>query len=237
METLYNLLDPFIAFERFPPIQLVFLGFGLIFWILAYKEILQGIRKYKLVEMPVIVAALDISWEFNWAFVLKNELGLLFSFGCAIWFFMDVFINYNTLRYGRKLVTNPWIKQVYPWIYVFVLVGGLSMTYFLREKAADNGLGVISAYFINLLISSLYIYQLLTYPHLRNNGFSYKVAWNKFLGTGSITVVCFMHWYTNGYLLTMCSMVFIMDITYIWLFKNYQPRETEATTVVQPANV
>ena len=223
METLYNFLDPYIDFIRYPPLQLVFLGFGLIFWVLAYKEILQGIRKYKLVEMPVIVAALDISWEFNWAFVLPNDLGLLFSFGCAVWFFMDVFINYNTLRYGRKLVTNPWIKKMYPWIYLFVLTGGLLITYFMREVLEDNGLGVISAYFINLLISSLYIYQLLNFPHLRNRGFSYRVAWNKFLGTGSITVVCFMHWAHNGFLLTMCSMVFVMDIVYIWLFKNYKP--------------
>ncbi|MBK6929729.1 MAG: hypothetical protein IPH12_02295 [Saprospirales bacterium] len=223
METLYNLLDPYIDFHRYPPVQLVFLGFGFIFWVLAYKEILQGIRKYQLVEIPMIVVALDISWEFSWAFLLKNDLGLLFSFGCAIWFFLDIFINYNTLRYGYKLVTNSWIKKMYGWIYLFVLIGGLSITYFMREKAADNGLGVISAYFINLMISSLYIYQLLTSPQLRNRGFSYRVAWTKFLGTGSITVVCFMHWAHNWYLLTMCLMVAVMDITYIWLFKYYQP--------------
>lgn len=225
-ENFIHWLKSNINLEAYPPIQLLFLGFGFIFWVLAYKEILQGVRKYKLVEIPMIVVAFDIAWEFNWAFLLENDLSPFFSYGCAIWFFMDIFINYYTLRYGRKMTTKPWLKKYYYYVYVFFLASGFFIVYFMRELAEDNGLGVISAYLINICISGMYIYQLLNFPHLRGQGISYRVAWNKFLGTGFISVVCFMHWPHNGFLLTMCVMVFVMDIVYIALYKNYQPAPT-----------
>jgi hypothetical protein len=213
--------------EKFPPIQLMFFGLGFVFWALAYKEILQGVRRYKLVEIPMIVAALDITWEFNWAFLLKNGLGPIFSVGCAVWFFMDCFINYNTLRYGRKLVTNPLIAKYYFWIWLFLIIGSFGIVYFMSGLHEDNSLGVISAYQINLLISGLYLYQLVTYPELRNQGFSYRVAWTKFLGTGFISVASVLHYAHNGYIMTMCAMVALMDIVYIYLFKNYRPETLE----------
>ena len=212
-----------INVAEYPPLEIILLGFGFIFWILAYYGILKGVRKYKIVEIPMLVVAMDIAWEFNWAFLLENNFGRIFSLGCAAWFFMDCFINYYTLRYGKKLVTNRWISSKYLIIWAFVLIGSFIIIYFMRELAEDNGLGVISAYLINLNISALYLYQLLNYPEYRNRGFSYNVAWYKFLGTGFITIVCFMHWSHNWFLLTMCTMVVIMDVTYIYLFKNYKP--------------
>ncbi len=207
----------------YPPIQVVFLGFGFIFWFMAYKEILWGVHKYKIVEIPMIVAAMDISWEFSWGFILENDFGRLFNYGCILWFIMDCYINYYTFQYGRKLVTNPWISKNYFYIYIFLLIGSGFITYFMRTLAEDDGIGLVSAYFLNLVISGSYIYQLLNYPEYREKGFRFKVAWTKFLGTGSISVACFLHYPTNHFLHTMCVMVFVMDILYIYLFKNYMP--------------
>jgi len=207
----------------YPPSQLILLGFGFLFWVLAYYYIIKGVRKYKIVEIPMIVVALDIAWEFDWAFMLQNDLSWLFSVGCAIWFFMDVFINYSTLKFGKKLVTNDWIKDNYYYIYAFILISGLFITYFMKTNAEDNGIGIVSAYLINILISSLYIYQLISFPQLRGQGFSYKVAWFKFLGTGAITVAVWLHWRHNGFLLSMCTAVTLMDILYLYLYKNYKP--------------
>lgn len=210
-------------FPDFPPSQLIFLGFGFIFWVAAYYYILKGIRKWKIVEIPMVVVALDIAWEFDWAFLLESDLGLIFNFGCAIWFFMDIFINYYTLKYGKKLVTNQAIKKYYYYIYAFILIGGLLLTYFMRETAEDNGLGIVSAYLINIMISSLYLYQLVSWPELRGRGFSYSVAWLKGLGTGSITIAVYLHWNHNPFLITICTLVLIMDIVYIYMYKHYKP--------------
>lgn len=230
LDQIIHWLEANMNLKDYPPIQLLFFGLGFVFWALTYKEVLQGIRKYKIVEIPMIVAALDITWEFNWAFLLKNNLSFLFSIGCAVWFFMDCFINYNTLRYGRKLVTNPWISKYYFWIWLFLIIGSGFIVNTMSVLHEDNRLGVISAYQINLLISSLYLYQLLTFPHLRGRGFSYKVAWNKFLGTGFISVASLLHYHHNGYIMTMAAMVTVMDITYLILYKNYKP-ETLSTQI------
>lgn len=231
------MIDDFIAWleknvnlAEYPPTQLMFLGFGFIFWALAYYYVIKGIRKYKIVEIPMIVVALDIAWEFDWAFMLENDLSWIFSVGCAIWFFMDLYININTLRYGKKLVTNKWIKSNYFKIYVFILISGLIITYSMKTNAEDNGIGIVSAYLINILISSLYIYQLFNYPELRGKGLSWQVAVLKFLGTGSITLAVYIHWNHNMFLISMCTVVLLMDILYLYLYKNYKPETIQAET-------
>lgn len=226
MEGFFHWWYEFFGVNRasYPPIQVMFLAFGFVFWLMAYKEILWGVRKYKLVEIPMIVVTMDIAWEFNWGFLLENDFGSIFQYGCIAWFLMDLYINYYTFKYGRKLVTNPWISKNYVPIYFFILIGSGLITYWMRILAEDDGLGLVSAYLINLVISGSYIYQLLNYPEYRNKGFQFRVAWTKFLGTGSISVACFLHFPENHFLHTMCVMVFVMDIVYIHLFKNYQPQ-------------
>lgn len=224
--------------KGFTPLELILLSLGFVFWAVAYIDVLKNIHRYKIVEIPIIVAAMDLGYEFIWGFLnVNNSLGLLFNLGNIAWFVKDLRINYYALRYGHKLVTNSWIQRNYRLIYVFIFVNSFFITYYLsRDKVdggtgtEDDGLGLVAAYFINLMISSLYIYQLLCFPEYRNRGFSYRVAWAKFLGTGVISVVCFMS-YPVHFLHWMCLAVFIMDIVYIYLFKYYQP--TPATH--QPA--
>lgn len=212
-----------VNMANYPPVQVFFLGLGFIFWAAAYKEVLVGTHKFKIVEIPIIVCAMDISWEFCWGFLLENDYGPMFKYGCMAWFFLDLHINYHAIKYGRKLVTNPWIKKNYIPIYLFILLGSGFITYFMRVLAEDDGLGLVSAFLINIVISGSYIYQLLSYPEYREKGFRYRVAWTKFLGTGAISVACFLHLPENHFLHTMCFLVFFMDIVYIYLFKNYNP--------------
>ncbi|MCB0664029.1 MAG: hypothetical protein KDC24_14885 [Saprospiraceae bacterium] len=218
-------------FPDYPPSQLILLGTGFILWVAAYYFIIKGVRKWKIVEIPMVVVALDIGWEFDWAFLLKSDLGLIFNIGCAVWFFMDIFINIYTLKYGKKLVTNNAIKKYYNYIYLFILIGGALLTFFMKETAEDNGLGIVSAYLINIMISSLYLYQLVTFPELRGKGFSYLVGWLKGLGTGAITIAVYLHWSHNPFLITICTVVLIMDIIYLYLYKNYKPELLQENAV------
>lgn len=210
-----------INVAKYPPFVVLMFALGFIFWIIVYREVLKNSRRYQLIEIPFIVAALDIGWEFGWAFLLQNDFGPLFRLGTLMWFILDVFVNYYLLKYNRKLVTNPWINRNFVQIYLFVLITGFLITYFMRVENEDDKIGLVAAYFINLMISGLYVYQLLTYPQYRNQGFSYRVAWFKFLGTGTISVGSFITFPHNHYLQAMCVAVFMMDILYIYLFKNY----------------
>ncbi|WP_304238545.1 hypothetical protein [Jiulongibacter sediminis] len=210
------------------PVILLF-TFGTCFWIYTYIKVILGILKYKIAEIPMPVAAFNIAWEFCWGFLLVNDYGPIFKYAAMIWFFMDVFINFKLLQYGPKLVTHPWIKKNYKGLYVFFLLGGGCITYFMRTVAEDDGVGIVSAYFISLCISSLYIYQLLNFPQYRNKGFSYGIAWGKFMGTAPVTIGTFLLYPDNHFVHTMAVMVFAMDILYIYLFKKYSPEIPEQT--------
>ncbi|MFN8348593.1 MAG: hypothetical protein U0X91_26565 [Spirosomataceae bacterium] len=190
-------------------------------WIFTYVVTIIGIRKYKIVEIPAIAAAFNLSWEFCWGFLLKSDYGAIFSYFCILWFFMDCYINFHVLKFGRKLVTHYFIKKYYLIIYVFFLISGCCITYFIRQTHVDDGVGIISSYFICLIIGSSYIYQLLYFSEYRGKGFSYLAAWGKFIGTGMVSIGAFLLYPNNHFVHTMCIIVFVLDSLYIYLFKHY----------------
>lgn len=212
-------------FNEYNGFDLLLLGSGFIFWAFAYFHIIRNGFKYKFNEMPMIVAAGNIAWEFSWSFIFHGDLGRLFLWGCMIWFFMDLFINYQVLSYNRQRESNVWVKKNYYLIYVFYLITWFFMVFYMAEDGDDNQLGVVSALVINVVMSSLYIYQILKLPQLRNKGMDAKVAWWKMIGTGTITIASFFLWPKNGFLLSMGVASLLLDILYIYLFKNYQPIE------------
>lgn len=207
--------------ERYAVIVILLFTTGTLFWIYTYAKTIINMRKYNLVEIPAMVAAFNMSWEFCWGFLLVNDYGPIFKYAAIIWFFMDIYINSYVLKFGKKLVTHPWIKENYYYLYFFFLIGGGLITYFMRTMAVDDGIGVVSAYFISLVISSSYIYQLINFPEFRNKGFGYDIAWSKFLGTAPVTIGCYIHYPDNHFLHVMSGIVFFLDIVYIYLFKNY----------------
>jgi len=227
LQKLEDWLHPFFSTKTYdlPELMLFFLGFML--WVLAYYHILKDVRKFKYCEMPMIVAAGNIAWEFSWSFLFVSDLGPFFTWGCRLWFTMDIFINYSALKYGLKEVSNPFLRKHYLFWYIFSLLGWFCVVYFMRLDGMDDGLGVVSALLINVVMSSLYIYQILNYPGLRNKGFSYKAAWYKMFGTGSITFASCFIWPEDGFLISCGVMSFILDAIYIYLFKYYKNPELE----------
>jgi hypothetical protein len=213
-------------FNEYNGFDLILLGSGFIFWGMAYYHIIRNGFKYKFNEMPMIVAAGNIAWEFSWSFIFHGDLGRLFLWGCMIWFFMDLFINYQVLAYNRQRVANIWVKKNYYFIYLFYLIVWFLIVFYMAEDGDDNQLGVVSALLINVVMSSLYIYQLLSLPQFRNIGMDNKVAWWKMIGTGTITIASFFLWPKNGFLLSMGIASLLLDILYIYLFKVYQPNIT-----------
>jgi hypothetical protein len=203
---------------------LLLLACGFIGWIIAYYHILMGAKRFKIIEMPMIVAAANLSWEFTWSFLYIGDLGHPFQWGCRVWFVLDLFINYYVFVYGRKLSDKPVIGNNWFRIWAFSLIVWLAVVYFMAKDNVDNPLGVVSALLINVVMSGLYIYQLLNYPEYRGKGFSIKAAWAKMFGTGFISIASLFLWPENEWLLTMCLTTVILDIAYISLFYKYKPQ-------------
>lgn len=206
----------------YSPFELTLFGIGFISWVLAYTFIIRNTLRYQISEMPLIVAAGNLAWEFCWSFLFQNDLGIIFTWGCRVWFLMDIFINYKTVILGRKLVTNSFIVSNYLFWYIFCLLSWFGIVYFISIDGLDDKLGVVSAMLINVVMSALYIYQLLNYSQYRNRGFCIAVAWLKMVGTATISLGSAIVWPENGFLLTMCVITFILDLIYIYLFYRYK---------------
>jgi hypothetical protein len=205
--------------------QIIILAFCFVFWVLTYYFIIKDAKKFQFCEMPMLVATGNIAWEFSWTFLFDNNLSIIFTIGCFIWFSRDLFINAYAWKFWKKDVTNPWIAKTYHWWYIFSLAVWFAIVYFMHVESLDNDLGVVSALIINVVMSSLYIYQLLSFPEFRNKGMSSIAAWFKMLGTGTISFVSFFIWPENEFLLTLCIVTFILDMVYIGLYYFYEPHQ------------
>lgn len=225
-----NIIDRFIRWwlhffnlKTYDILELTLFSFGFIFWAVSYVKIIRDCRHYGICEMPMIVATGNIAWEFCWSFLFRGDLGLFFNWGCRLWFFGDLFINYYAFTHGRKLVTNRFLANNWRFWYFFCLLSWLGIVYFMTEDHDDNQLGVVSALLINVAMSGLYIYQLLNYPQFRGRGFSTTAAWFKMLGTGSISAASFIlawkgTWPHSQFLITMCVATLVLDLVYIHLY-------------------
>lgn len=205
---------------------IIFFTIGSISWIYTYWHTTVNIKKFSLVEIPILVAPLNLAWEMSWGFWIPNDYGPIFKYASIAWFFLDCFINYKLLYFGKRLVTKSIIEEHYFKIWFFLFICGLLITNTLVTSKIDNGIGIGSAYLINVLISSSYLYQLINFPEYRNKGFSINIAWGKFLGTTPVSIGCFLHtaYLKNHYVLAMCVIVTFLDILYIYLFYNYIPK-------------
>lgn len=231
LEKLIEWLLSFFNTAKYHPFELFLFGTGFFSWVIAYYFIIKNTRKYKINEMPIIVAAGNIAWEFSWSFLFESDMGLFFTWGARLWFAMDLFINYGSYTNGRKLVSNKFLHSTFGKWYLASLLGWFCLVYFMSKDGVDNELGVVSALIINVVMSSLYIYQLLNFPQYRGKGFSKAAAWFKMIGTGSISVASFFIWFENEFLLTMCVITLILDLVYIYLFYRHNPETFENVTL------
>lgn len=201
---------------------------GCVFWLFTYLTYINHIRKKKFVEIPLIVVALNIAWEFIWSFPfgasVGEYLGSGLQIGYGLWFFFDCYIFYGILKYGHKQFQTPFFRDNSKLIAILTLIFGLVLFYTFNISGYDTQIGTISAYFDNVMISSLYIFLFVSHPdkHL----FSYPVAWYKMLGTGLISVALVWHWNDNYLLIVLTSAVLILDIYYIYIFRKMRTKES-----------
>ena len=189
---------------------------GCFLWVIAYAIIIKNIRKHKVVEMPFLAGCGNFGWEFVWSFIFRTNMGLVCVYAYRAWFFLDIYIFSNLLRYGDKQVSSPEMKQWFKPMCIFLTLAWAIATYTIKTTGYELVIGAISAYTVNVFISGCYISLILRIDSLK--GFSLAVAWLKMIGTGLNTIFMIIHFPTNSYLHFMGILVFILDIIYIYLF-------------------
>ncbi|MBX9853149.1 MAG: hypothetical protein K2X86_15505 [Cytophagaceae bacterium] len=205
--------------DYYTPLQLGLFGAGAIFWIVNYIFIVCNIIKNKFVEMPAAVLCANFAWEFLWSWIFMINMGFAIRLGYIAWFFLDIFIVWGFYNYGYKQVSQSAVPY-YKLLFTFAIISWLVVLYFFIGQGLDNPIGANSAYVINILISSLYIFMFLRLED--KSALSFTTAWTKWIGTGLISVMCALRWPENHWLLSMCAACFLMDMFYMYLFMQYK---------------
>jgi hypothetical protein len=205
--------------DYYTPLQLVLFGLGAVLWIVNYIFIVRNVIKNKFVEMPAAVLCANFTWEFLWAWIFVQNMGFAIGLGYKLWFCLDVFIVWGFYKYGYKQLDKT-VVSYYKLLFTFAIIAWLTVLYFYIGQGLDNPIGANSAYVINILISSLYIFMFLRLDD--KSVLSFTTAWTKGVGTGFISLMCILRWPENRWLMSMCIACFLMDMFYIHLFLQYK---------------
>lgn len=209
--------QPLLNLEDYTITEHLFFGIGCLLWIVVYFIVIKNIVQKQFIEVPFITVCGNISWEFLWSWIFITDMGSLFVWGYRIWFFMDCYIVYGLFRYGYKQIDLPQLSSRARLMAVASIAGWLLLLYFYIKNydAPISHMGAYSGFILNLLISALYI---TLYLRMGNRAlFSLPAAWAKGLGTGLISVFCFLH-FTDWFLLSMCLVNALLDAVYIYIF-------------------
>ncbi len=206
--------------------QLVWNGVGCFFWLITYAVILRNSFKKKFVEMPFMIAAGNISWEFVWSFCFHPNTGKFYMIGYQASFFLDVFIFALILRYGAKQIDIPILKKHFRILMIGLLFIWIPLNYFFVDQGFDTAIGANSGYILNLIISLLYP---ILYWRSDPSNFSKVVSWCRFLGTGFITVSMFLIYPANHLVQVLGIACFVIDLSFtIYLHTSSKNKTLQA---------
>lgn len=184
-------------------------------WSIVYIDLIRRGFKDRTYGMPLFVLALNIAWEFTFAFVTGFRVSVQ-KIVNVIWFVLDAVIVYTYFKFGRRDFPNQYQKYFIPWSIAAFAVGFAVIFAMATELGEDWG-ARYSAFGQNLLMSVLFIVMLIR----RNNveGQSMTIAIFKWIGTLAPTIQFYGQ---TGSLMILVFGVgcFIYDLIYIWLLRN-----------------
>ena len=205
---------------------LIWNGTGCLFWLITYAALVRSIFKKKFVEMPFVIGAGNIAWEFVWSFCYHPTTGKFYALSYQGCFFLDVFIFWMMFKYGAKQIEVPIVKKYFKYILFGLLIIWVPLNYFYVAQGYDTPVCANSGYILSLFISLLYPLLL-----LRNTptNFSPTVAWCKFIGTGCVTVSMFLMYPHNYFVQILGASCFVLDFSFsILLTKQLKAQQSGA---------
>ncbi|KAH8890276.1 hypothetical protein GQ53DRAFT_747725 [Thozetella sp. PMI_491] len=92
------------------------LGTGVLLWDVTYILMTRRSIETKSYGMPLMVLAINLSWEIVFVFfVIETVLEFL---GFVTWLILDIGLVYTTIKYGERewKVSNPWVGRNIAWL-------------------------------------------------------------------------------------------------------------------------
>src|SRR3972149_4496074 len=130
---------------------------GGLFWSLTYILIIRRGFKDKTYGMPLVALCANISWEAIFSFIHPHSPPQLYI--NYIWFFLDVLIVLQFLKFGISEFPKFSNKRFYT-VFLLALVTAFLLVLFITYEFNDWQ-GAYSAFGQNLLMSILFISMLM----------------------------------------------------------------------------
>ncbi|WGV25819.1 hypothetical protein [Halotia branconii] len=160
-----------------------------IFWTVAYLSIIRRSIRDKSVGMPLVAVCLNISWEFIFSFIFPSSKPQLYIRN-YVWFFLDSIILIQYLKFGKLNFRQHSSKTAFYAAFFSVLaVSFFNMLFIVYEFGRNNSATYI-AFQINLIMSMLFIYMLLSRGSVA--GQSMYIAIAKMIGTACASVSVYL---------------------------------------------
>lgn len=185
-----------------------------IFWITAYYLIIYKGFKDKSYGMPLIALAGNISWEFIFSFIypqIGEPHGSMQLPVNITWFFLDVLILYQYIKYGKNEFETRWPNWLFfPTILVSIFVAFWLELLIINEF--NDNIGIYTAFGANLVISITFIQMLLQRNSLK--GQSIYIGISKMLGTFFSYFMVYPYVPDSKLVLMLWISCFVFDLTY-----------------------
>lgn len=161
---------------------------GCVFWIAAYGFIIHRCHQDRVHGLPLVAICMNLAWEFLAAWVIPNPVPLWLFFD-RVWFFVDLIIVYQLLRYGQALQRIPELQRHFHLVVVGTVVLSTLGLYSFYVQYHDL-LGLMGAFMVNLVMSVTFVFFYFARRHEGGRGLSVPAAWCKLLGTLGTSIEC-----------------------------------------------
>ncbi len=199
-------------------LQLALIAAACSAWTVMAVAVLRGIRRHGAVEVPAAAAAANFAWATVWGVCYRTDLGALFVGAnvAAVLLALAVFVYVH--RNGSRHVKLPEVRHYFKSgllvSYVFWL---LLLVLFVRQ-GNDTPNGMLSGFMVSVFMSSLYV--TIELSDIEPNQYSLVAGWAKLLANSSASAFCVLTYPSNHFLLTLCVITGVLDVTYLLLFRQ-----------------
>jgi hypothetical protein len=196
---------------------------GGLFWSATYILIIRRGFKDKTFGIPMAALCANISWEAIFAFLYPHDAPQLYV--NYIWFFLDVVIVMQFLKYGKKEFPNIPRWQLYA---VFALGVSIAVPMILSVNyELEDSVGAYAAFGQNLMMSVLFVTMLINRKGI--TGQSFYIALFKMIGTGLSSLAFYLYRpiAQDSFLLQFLFVaIFVFDLIYtIGIYKKCKNSE------------
>ena len=212
--------------------QIFWYAGGFLAWTPAYVAIIYRAIKRRQLEIPVVAAVGNVTWELLWGFAYDTNMGTGLDIIYKGAFVIDVLIFWAVIKFGADQIRSVELRKYFPLFVGALVVGWLVFYATLKDSGYDLPLGSTSAYLDNIEMSALYLWLGLTLVDPQR--LSRVVAWSKGLGTGMVTVFVFMTYPENSFVKGLGVMSAIIDATYIVVLTRRLRRVKVDTNAAAP---